>query len=466
MTHRTAIKACAVFIGMAAFGTVGAQQGFTVREAIERSLEVSPDISFSELEFALTVEQYRLNIRNFLPTVQLGYTQNDSVTYGGTDSRFRTLSLGLSQEVFHRGALVEERRIQRAELDVQRRQLDILRDELGREVLQLYLEILRFRQQKEILSRTLESARDQVRIAEEELAVGDITRLDFVDIQLQAQDVEIRLSESTAEEARLTYQLQRSIDLPVSEETTPRGRLRLDYSGILTENSTEYYLDLADRKSLELTAAQIELRRSREQLRLAQNSWIPGISTEVEFSASGDRFPLTEPGFSASLAFSWDVPVAPTSLDLSIQRTAPYDRSRSVGGSVSPGDNLVGLQSERAARLQLMQVWNGIEEQEEDLEFSIQQQLMEISVLLSQLELQRDRRQLEEEQKAIQMLLLELGELRRIDFVESEIERAESEITLIDSIVSLFNTEIELLAQCGQTNLADYHEAIISDDTT
>ena len=164
------------------------------------------------------------------------------------------------------------------------------------------------------------------------------------------------------------------------------------------------------------------------------------------------------------LSFDWNLPFLPLSIDTSLGGTHPFQRSRSLGGSANPGDNVAAIQSERQARLAVLQQENRIAESTDNLQFFIEQSLSSIENLHARLQNRQDRLALERERREVQLLLLELGELRRIDFLESEIARAEEDISITDEIVSLFSTELELLARVGLPDLARYHSAIIVDE--
>ena len=437
------------------------RQSLSVEEAIEHAVSASRTLQAARYDFALAVEQYSLGVRVFFPTLTINYANNDSVSFGGPDNRFRSLSLGVSQQLYNRGALLFQRRSTARNLAIQQDQLSIQEDTLARQVVQLYTEILRFRRKKEILERTKGIAQTQLSIAQEELSLGQLTRLELLELELRVADIDIQLQETHTEERRQTFQLARLLELSLPAVPDVEGWIREDYTTILQSVEVPHYVELAEQLQIQRRQATLSVMNAKENLRQTRLRWIPSISMDVELAASGESFPLTEPSASVSLSFAWDIPGLPTTVDVSTQRTLPDDRSRSFNTKTSPGNQIEGIQSRRQAELELLRQSVTLEEAEENYEFFVQNQLDTISQLGARRALLTRQKNLESEKRTVEEVLLEQGELRRIDFLENEVSRAQNDISYVDAVVNLFNTEIELLAETGVQNLARYHQSII-----
>ncbi len=458
---RDALCTLSALLAATAPGAWAQDAALPVEAAIERAITHSRSLQAARYEFALAVERHRIGLRLLFPTLSAGYADSNTVSYGGPDNRFRSLTVGVSQRVYDRGATIHRRRSEARALEIQRDQLSVREENLARRVVQLYTEILRFQSRAETLERTKSIAERQVKIVNEELAVGRSTRLELIELELGVADIEIEVQEADMEARRLTYQLAQLLELSIPELPDVAGSIRRDYGTILHADFPEYYLELAERHQTTKREAELALDVARENLRRARLHWVPSVSTDLEFSATGTSFPLTEPSFSVSVSLAWDLPGMPATLDLSAQRTPPDDRTRSAGADTAPLDNIEGFQSRRRAELGLLQQAIAVEEQDEELAFYVQSQLDLIDQQRNRRTLLDRQRELENEKRSVEVVLLEQGDLRRIDFLQSEIERARQEIALVDAVVDLFNAEIELLARSGAPDLARFHGALI-----
>ena len=79
--------------------------------------------------------------------------------------------------------------------------------------------------------------------------------------------------------------------------------------------------------------------------------------------------------------------------------------------------------------------------------------LLDIGSLKKELLLMRRKLEIQKNKTKIEKLQLKLGEIKRIDYIQSSIEFAKEKINLIDSIASLYQKEISLLRLCGIKNI-------------
>lgn len=420
-----------------------------IDEALNRAIESSELLGFARMDYRVGVVRYGLSARSFLPDIIFGYTQEDSVAYYAPDSRLRRISLGVDQLLYAGGERIHQRRMLAGQLRIQQSYIEKMEQELRVEVVNRYIEILKLKLQIAILEKNLATGEEQIAIAEEELRLGEITRLDYVEIVLAVQDLEIELALLKQEGKRLNFEINELLGIEATRVVDMAGTINPGFKGLLKVEDVQYYIDAAGRNSAELQQREVELGTLQAALRQAQNSWLPRVSTQAEISVSGEGFPLVNPGFSVGVSLDFSTPFIPFHTGITAGSDAIGERSLGMTSSASVGANLEGTQSVRIARIDLQKAQAETQSYKRRLEFSVREQLETRFHLLENLRLEGEKLQLQIHRHSIQALMLEIGEITRLEYLESGIELARLRIDQLSKIVSLFQLETSLLALCG-----------------
>ena len=119
------------------------------------------------------------------------------------------------------------------------------------------------------------------------------------------------------------------------------------------------------------------------------------------------------------------------------------------------------MYSKRLARLQTNRAAGELADLRTEIGFKIRELLFNIGSGKKRLGLLRERLESASRRNMLQALKLELGEIKRIDFLDAELELARLRIELVDATVALYNQEVSLLRLCGQPGLAETHRHIV-----
>ncbi len=432
-----------------------------IDEALKRAFESSDVLGFARLDYRIGVVRYRLSARSFLPELIFDYSQEDSVAYYATDRRLRRISLGVDQLLYAGGRRIHQRRVLADQLQIQQSNIEKMEQELRVEVANRYIEILKLRLQIAILEENLLTGQEQIAIAGEELLLGEITRLDHVEIVLAVQDLEIELALLKQEEKRLAFEIKELLGIEATRVVELSGTINSGFEGVLNVEDVQYYIDAAGRHSSEIQRREAELAALQAALRQARSSWLPRVSTQAEISVSGEGFPLTSPGFSLGLNLDFSTPFIPFRTGITAGSDALGERSLGMTSSADVGENLEGVQSVRIAGIDLQKAQAEMQSYKRRLEFSVRQQLETRLHLLENLRLEVEKQQLQIQRHSIQALMLEIGEITRLEYLQSGIELARLRMEQLSRIVSLFQLETSLLALCGLDLLDSSHNYIL-----
>jgi outer membrane protein TolC len=433
-----------------------------IEEALSRARRNSDAIHFAELEYEEQIGRYRTTVRGFFPQITLGYAQDDAVEYYAPDSHLRRISLGVDQLLYAGGSRVHRRRTLAQGLRMHQRTIEQMASDLRLEVVSRYVEILKLKLQIAILEENLKHGRDQVLIAEQELSVGEITRLDYLEIELEVQSLVIDLARLRQEEYRMTSEMKELLGIDPACGLELSGAINADFEGMLTVMQAEQYVDCARANSLEIERRSAEIRALRAALREARNDWLPKVSSRVELSLAGEEFPLSAPGVSMGLNLDFNTPLLPFRSGITGGYGYPEERSLGTSTSAQLAENLEGLRSVRLARIELRKAEAEKDRYERTLEYSVRQEFKTRSYLLDDIRLERRRLDLMTRRQEIQALMLEIGEITRLEYLQSGIELARLRIEQLSRIVSLFLVETTLLSYCGLEGLEGTHSHILT----
>jgi outer membrane protein TolC len=431
--------------------------------AIGMALKNSRALVDSRLEQQFARALHKLAYRQYFPSLELGISRDDSVLYDGPDSRSRRISVGVQQLIYDGGRTAADLARRKREIALARSHLELESEELVFNVITLYTEILEFRQKKKIQQETYRSAELQHRIAREELRLGALTELEFLDFDTRLKSLELELERTEQEQRLLRFRFGRILGLdPEQPAPLPAGRLNPDYRGFITELEGAYWRSKAMMGNSELRQLYLRVEEQGELLRHAGRSWLPAVRGSCSLFVSGAEYPLSEPGFEAGLELLFQTPLFPLRAAAEVGKSSPGERS--LSGSASSGvlEGMEGLYSKKLARLHLSQATGDLGALKAEIGFQIQELLFNIASLKKSLGLLRERLGIEEERSALQELKLELGQIKRIDFLDSELELSGLRIELVAATVDLYSQEVALLRLCGQTGLVETHSHIVT----
>ncbi len=424
-------------------------QILTVDDAIDRALAESSDLQLARLTTSLSADAVRRDVLSILPTIEVSYLDSRSVTEAGPDTYQRTLSVGVDQIIYDNRTYINQRRFSRADLSLATRALTNDENALAIQVLEQVIASVRLRREIAIERVILENLYDQLRIATEERRLGIITELDRLDVAIRVAEFEQSLTLRELERDETRFALNQLLGYPPRTEVAFTEDIDEGFSGFLDNLDPQWYLEQATVNNLDLARSRLALEQQGAEISALRRRWIPLISAGADVSFSGDELPLTDPGYSVDVTLRWDLPLAPSDIDLSAGRQAPRTRNASAGVTTTVNGTGDDLASARAVRIEALRTRTQIDASEEALDFQIERSIRQIEGSRVLLESLRERLNLESQRLEVSELLLDLGRLTRVDYVDAIVSRAELELSLVDSLVELFLQETALLQLAG-----------------
>lgn len=448
-------------VAMAGAPTLGAQS-WSVQSALARTLASNSELRFAREQLRLQGRIQSLAILGVMPTLSITYTETGSVTRGGPDTYQSTLGFEFSQLVYNRGTYWIGRRQTAAERQLATENLVVQESQVATAFLELLISLLLNQERIAIRTELIANARDQLVIAVEELDLGSITELDLLEVETQVLEQELALEELRRTQTQLAFQINAALDLDPDSEVRFDAELDASFTGLVEQLDAPALTARALSENIQLRQARNAVAVAGDAVRTARRVWLPQVSASASVQFSGDEFPLSDPTLGLGVDLAWNLPVAPVDVGGDISRSDSLSRSRSATVSTTIPGNVEGLTAGDQARLSALQAGTNLLDQSTALTFQIEQAVDEISSRRRSLSVARRRLGLERRRVEIELVLLELGQLTRVDAVESQVRLANLEIDLIESVVELFRTELAVLQTVGERDLVPNYAAIVT----
>ncbi len=422
-----------------------------LEEAVYTGLKNNRDLLFRGKENRLAEKNLYLKYRDYFPELILSYSDSASVVYYNPDSHIKKIGLSLTQEIYDRGKRRSAIDLRKKQLQLEKLKIDDSEEDFTFQVISSFKDILKLDMEISILDDTNLNTSQQLEIGRREMELGEITSLNYLEMEIAHRNIELLLERKNNEKKKMIFSFSRLLSLKSDIKPEITGLINTDYCGFIKEND-DFFIKTAAEKSSNYKEKYLERESAYQNYKITEKENIPDVKADCGFSMSGEEFPLTRPGFDMSVTFSFDKPGLPSSFTAGINKEE-YERSRTLTAQTGPFSNLENIHTREAARLNLDKKGWEIEEFKTVNDFNIRELLLDIDSLKRELILVREKLELQEKKTEIEKLQLKLGEIKRLDYMESTIELSKERINIINSIALLYQKEISLLRLCGIKNI-------------
>lgn len=457
-----------IFLFLCILTGTGQLFSLTLDDALNLAIRQNTTLTGNILERENDRRAIIIRSRNFLPDLELGYAQSDSVTVGDPDSRVDRISLGVNQLIFSGGRELAALRMAKRELKVKDFSYGSLERSVRHQVVVAFVGVLKNKKILEIQKRAMENLSLQAEIARKEFELGEIRRVDLLDILLEASDYALTLDQTEQELLTSRYELSALLYLRLEQLSDPEGELNEDYTGrfgnkLLKEDFLPRIRAEAERNNQDLISGRLQEMQAYENYKDYRLAWLPRIEATADLAVSGQSYPLNEPSFTLGLDFTFDLPLLPSTLQLQGGQKNPDEYNRSCSTTTGIADNLEGIGDARSAKNNLTMTRMDLENTRRGIEFSLRSAVEELKRSQNRVMILKERLTLQEEKLRIQEQELRLGQITRLNYVESEIDLADQRIEFVENLVSLHTQEEELISLSGVTPNFDGKESLIND---
>lgn len=425
--------------------------------AAERlAIESSPEIRNAREQISLAALKNQLDLRNFLPSIDLSYSSSRQTNFYAEDSDSIQLGIDISQPLFDGGRTLKSRKLTEIQLGLQASSLELQIEQLRNQVWKLYFSLLMNREKLKLQRELLEISIQQLSIALRKYEMGALTELDYLEAAVEVRNIEIEIFDTENSEQQLCQ------DLAVIMGFDPRhfaenplkltGSIKREYPGApLWADDYRAWVEISMDRNLELKQQQASLHQLKAEYDVLQTSFIPTVSLAASLYVQGTAFPLQQPGcsFSLQLDFPYDPLPSDISLGGGLQGSTQY--STSSGGNAELLPALDFVVNQKNAELKLKQSSEALEDAETALERSIRTALEQLEYNRLKMTLRRSTQDLQKKRLVILETRNKMGEIKELDLLQQRIDFYQEEISIMQGVLELmqFEREFEKLLGIG-----------------
>lgn len=437
ITLKPAITAALVFVSGWAFAR-GPALDFA--EAAELAVHACSELRAEKAMHALREQSWVLGFRAYLPQLRFSASEDDRLSRLGTDSFNKTYTLSLIQLLWDGGRTRQSRQLDKAGLKFEESELYRMTDTLVEEVLSIYRAILMQRSVLAIKETSLALLVEQKMIMDEELKNGLVLANDIREAEIQVAELHIEIERMKLDLTGIEKQLAFLLDC----EQVPELSEHIDIYRSTQLPAAGAAVSMALQNNSELRSLRFSVQKSQTEARAASRSWFPLIHGTGEVILSGRNYPLNHYSWNVGLIIEFSSPLIKSSFSGNAGWEPPYDRSARIKNDnevlPDPAAALGYRSAALAAELEQQKLSSAIKDIKSQTENAVELCMLadrKRELCLKALDLGRIKKELAE-------VYLDLGQITRLEFMQSCLEFSQKEINAVEAAVELQQTEQNL----------------------
>ncbi|NOY07786.1 MAG: TolC family protein [Spirochaetes bacterium] len=420
----------------------------TIDDALRTAIKNSYQLKAAALRLESAKAGFAMDLRAFLPSLSVSFGNSDSVIINGADTYSKQFTVKLNQPITTGGRNYIRRTIVRINLLLKQKQLKEQKFSLQDAVWNAFYKLLMNREKAKLQKDAFDISGNQLKIARLEKEQGSITELELLETEIEIKNLEIQIADTELTIKGLEYNLNKLLGLKVFKPLILKGKNLKKYTGIDISNSAGKLYAAALNRNLDIKSLSFELTRSKMELNLIKKRFIPTLNAELSFSVSGSDFPLQEARYGMGLSISFPSTGSPANLSLNYSGQSSGGRSRSSSMKISPFENIKIPLNKKQAEIAVKDANEKRTQFKLDLRFNIERTIDSYLSLRKKILFKRESLALGIRRLAVLKKKLDIGELKRPDFLKEQISLSEQGINYINDVFSLLMAErdIEKLA--------------------
>lgn len=443
-----------LFTAIVIIGLSGAEKHtiqLDLEKAIFFAISNNKDLKISKATINIQNKAFYYELRKFLPTLTMGFSFNDSVAFDAPDSHSTGLTLGANMLVFDGGKIIFDYMSKKVELEFSKKELLVKTNKLIQDTRNSYQSLLQIIEKEKIQAELLRIALIQEKHADLELETGAITEIDYYDIKLRVKQIEIDIEKLKRERDNAFDGFKYFLGLEQQEIVLEEEKTYEFIS--LSENDIQFLQNVALSNRLDLSQSYYSVMKSKVNYWYTVLGFIPEITSSVQLNLSGEEFPPRDKSWSVN--FDIKIPLAYLPMDTSVGfggEGQNIKRSKSNSTSSKVGQNITYENDIAQSKIALSSEAIKYEELLRKIKLEVKNSVENYMESVKVFKLKQEQNEFALKKLNIMRLKLELGEIKRIDLLEEEMNYNKELIVEKNMLYELKNSEIAIQGAIGNYN--------------
>lgn len=381
------------------------------------------ELSTEKIQRKILSRKITENWREFWPLLNLSYRRNQNVIERAMDDRLHQFRVSLSQSVYDGGRTSLALELSKLDVLLNNHKYRILRNKIILNTRNEFFKLIQLKENVSIKKKSLERSNLQLKQSQKGLILGSTTKMDYLEVKGRTKQIEAEylIEKRDLENAILKFKqlllLKKNIKIKIQKSSI---------EDVLVKKNQQPFnkiLSLAYKNRPEIDQSKVNLLKARKEFIISKRYFFPKISINANYDLSGNRYPPLEKGWGVGIVVSTNLYGSRISQDGQLN-SSNNDYSRGYNSNTSAGilDDITYERNIIEKNLNFRQSRYDDERSREDIYIEVKIAYDNVRRNFQIYNVARERENLVWERLLIESLKTRLGDLKRIDYMLTEIE--------------------------------------------
>ncbi|MDR1468859.1 MAG: TolC family protein [Spirochaetaceae bacterium] len=407
--------------------------------AVAASIELQTELA----QQSLKESAWKMGIRDFFPSVTLSASEDDRVSTIGPDDFSKMYTVSVQQLLFDGGKMSSGRKIEKAQLLLQKDTLQNMLREVSENAIAVYRQVLQGRMTLDIKRQSLAALEKQRLVLDTEMTLGLALETDLLEADIMLEEARIEIVNGELEQAEQEKQFAEMLGL----DRVPVLAEQIDITRVFRLPSVKAVQSEILARNPDLVSSQLSILQKEEEAKFASRLWIPTLKGNGSFSLTGDHYPLSHYKWSFGLTIDFSMPWIGSTTSGNYGEEPRTEKNAQLSESLKLlPDPALGL-SGKSAKLALNLERNKHAVVMRRLDRNAELLMEKLDFLIRKRDLAIRSKELASAQLRLAETRIKLGHITRLDMMQMELDYAQSEIMGVNTAVDVLSAvrEIEKL---------------------
>lgn len=426
----------------------------TLKESVNKGVSVSFEYKKARFTDKIYDELMSEYFREYLPKLGVGYSIEEERVERGTDTKNKKIDFSLQQIIYDGGKIGQAREVTKIEKKLNHLEIAEIERTVKLNIVSQFLKLLSIEKKIKIQKEFINNITKELAVADEELKLGEITKLDYLEIKTRSEEERFNLK---------TLEKDNAVEMSnfkILLKLTPEEKVVLDsdffekfkeLKNIQDKHKVENLIDLCLLRRKELAKVFLEYKKAEKEYELVRKSYIPTVSLVGTYGLSGETFPPRDKAYSFGIVFNFALggSSAKTETNTGLQANG-RNSFDNTSFNLSVLDNLALYGSQYLEKnLKIYEVINQRDTLRKQLHIEIETQYKNLANSVEAYDIAKKKTEIVRERVRLSQLQVELGELKRIELVKVELEKLKAEQDLINNVMNYLMLGMQLEVKLG-----------------
>jgi outer membrane protein TolC len=352
-------------------------------------------------------------------------------------------TVSVQQLLFDGGKMTSGRRIEKAQILLQKDTLQNMLREIAENAIAVYRQVLQGRLALEIKRKSLAALEKQRLVLDTEMTLGLALEVDLIEADIMLEEARIEIVSMELEQSEIEKQFAEMLGL----DRVPVLAEHIDVNRVFQLPSVKAVQSEILARNPDLLSFQLLIRQKEEEAKFASRLWIPTIKGNGSFSLTGNQYPLSHYKWSFGITIDLSMPWIASTTSGNYGEETRTEKNAQVSETVkllpSPASSLSGKSAKLALNLERHKYEVVLRRMERNAELLMER----LNLLIQKRDMALRSKELAFTQLQLAETRIRLGHITRLEMMQMEIDYAQSEIMCVNTAAEVLSAvrEIEKL---------------------